>query len=182
MNTFTLVASAVLAITFLVAGALKLKEPKSAALALSDFGLVEMPSKTLGYLAGAVELAVAILLFLEPLRTVGAVSAATLLWGFTILIARAVRAGKHFACFCFGDDSGSVSWQTVLRTSALAGLATALSAVLIRDSPESGSALREIEALISGTALVAIAFIGARVPLLRRLNHQFMHPGGERHE
>lgn len=182
MDTFTLIASAALAFTFLVAGVMKVKEPKSAALALTDFGLIERPTKPLGYLAGAIELALAALLLIEPLRIAGAVAAAVLLWSFAALVVRAVRAGKRFPCFCFGDESGTVSWWTAARTVALAILAIALAAALLLDSPSDVSPQRQLEALISGVALVATALLTARLPSLRRFNYQFMHPGGESRE
>ena len=176
MNGFELIVRFALAVTFAVGATAKLRQPKLAALALVDFGLTRSPDRRLGYLAGALELGVALLLVLAPTAKVGAIAIGALLWSFVFLLGRALRRGEEFACFCFGNADDGISRVTVLRTATLAVLATLLVASLLV-SPEGASATEQAEAAIAAVALVGASLLAAKVPGLRKFNRTFMRPG-----
>src|SRR5688572_9438782 len=98
-----------LAGVFAIAGTTKLRRPAVAAMAMLDFRIVRRPRPVLGAALGALELtlAVALVLGVAPAPTLAA--AALLLAVFAALIARALRAGDTFACFCLGDDDSEIS-------------------------------------------------------------------------
>jgi hypothetical protein len=49
-----------------------------------------------------------------------------LLWFFVLLIAKSLFSGEDFSCFCLGDADTRLSRLTLVRTAALALLASAL--------------------------------------------------------
>lgn len=173
------VASWSLATIFAYAGAAKLKHPKLAALALTDFRLVRRPRVAFGRTAGAVEMAVAALLVVAPLARYGWAAAAALLWFFVWLLARTLRSGAAFACFCFGDPSSPISALSVARTALLAAFATAGAAAVALDPyAVTGSLTEAATAAVAGAGLTASTALAATLPALLRLNDDFMHPGG----
>jgi len=126
-----------LGFVFLWSGSAKLRDPWLAAMALVDFRLVRVPIRMLGAAAGTVELALGGLLVLAALwapslQVPASVAALALLAVFCLLIARAVRHGAAFPCFCFGGSGDQLSRATLLRTATLAtgaGVAVVSSAV-----------------------------------------------------
>ena len=111
-----------LAAVFAVSGTVKVRRPVLAAMALVDFRIVRRPLPVLGLALGGFELLVALGLAFVPAAAV--FLAAPLLWFFAFLIARGLRANEDFACFCFGESDGALSRWTLVRTAALAALAT----------------------------------------------------------
>lgn len=167
---------------FLLSGTGKLRQPVLAAMAMVDFGVLRRVHPRLGWALGTTEVALACVLVLDALGRVGflrlpPVIAAALLWLFVLLIARALRAGEHFACCCFGDVGSSLSPWTLARTAILALLATglALSPPNALQWP-SGSAV-VLEALIAAALLGMIA-LGLRILDLVRWDHAIA--GGRR--
>lgn len=120
---------------FIWSGVVKVRHPRLAALAMTDFGVVRVPRRGYGLFLGSGELALALLLLVTS--QAGLVIATGLLWVFTGAIARSLILGRRFSCFCFGDAEGSLSWSTLARTGLLAVLATLL---LVGGQP--GSLLR----------------------------------------
>jgi hypothetical protein len=121
---------AFLAAVFAWSGIAKLRRPALAAMAMIDFGLLRHLRPRLGALAGGLELVVAAALAsglaVPAVASLFAPVAAVALWFFTFLLARALRLGRRFACFCFGTSESQLSPWTLLRTVLLASLATGL--------------------------------------------------------
>ena len=165
------VAAWFLAGVFAWSGVAKLRRPSLAAIAMVDFGVVRKARKGLGVALGAAEVALALALALKVLPTFFLCVAAVLLWFFVLLIGRSLAAGERFACFCFGDDDSRLSRWTLLRTGALAVLASTLAGVLAF-SPASpvvypgASAATEVLQAISALALLGIVALGSRIPKL----------------
>ncbi len=114
-----------LAVVFLWSGIVKLRRPALAALAIVDFGVIRRPLPSFGSALGTVEVLLAVLLVSEVVPTLILPVTAALLWFFAFLIARSLRSGESFACFCFGDSGSKLSRWALARTVALALIATA---------------------------------------------------------
>lgn len=113
---------ALLALTFLWSGASKLKHPGSAALAAQRFGLVHAARSGLGIAMGVAECALGAVLsvatFWQPLVAPAALVGFAVLFGFSVLIARALQKGESFSCACFGDfgDDAISGWHLIRNT------------------------------------------------------------------
>lgn len=160
----------VLAIIFAWSGIAKLRQPILAAMAMVDFGVLRRVRPRLGSALGAVELSLALLLAAGALRTVFLPIAAALLWVFALLIAKSLRSGKRFACFCFGEADSELSRLTLVRTATLALLAT----VVAVGSPVTGAHPRFGSAYalqgVSAAAIVGAIVLVAQIPRLLRWN------------
>ncbi len=120
---------------FIVAGALKLREPADFATAISNYRLLPTLAPYLALslppteiLAGAV-----LLVAPTPWRRAAALAIAVMMLIFVIASSWAFARGIDVACGCFGSRSGSVTWLTLVRDLGLASAA----AVLVVD-PRSG--------------------------------------------
>lgn len=148
-----------LAIIFLWSGMVKLRRPASAAMAMTDFGVVRKPRRSFGSALGATEVFLAALLVSGVVPELILPIIAALLWFFAFLIARSLRSGESFACFCFGDSDSKLSRWTLARTVMLALIASAqVSAPTLAGYP-----------MLSQTYLIqavaAVALVGALVLL-----------------
>jgi hypothetical protein len=157
----------VLAIIFVWSGLAKLHRPALAALAMNDFGILHRVRPNLGRALGAVELLLALSLITGVLLVVILPVTAGLLWFFVLLIARSLWLGKDFSCFCFGDADSRLSRLTLVRTTALALLASALVFVTPRPAGFDQSYLLQA---ISAAALVGALVLASRIPKLLRWN------------
>ncbi len=157
----------VLAIIFVWSGLAKLRRPALAAMAMNDFGILHRVRPGLGRALGAVELLLAVFLITGTLLVVILPVTAGLLWFFVLLIARSLWLGKDFSCFCFGDADSRLSRLTLVRTTALALLASALVVV-----PRWYAGFDQIYLLqaISAAALVGAIVLASRIPRLLRWN------------
>lgn len=163
-----------LAAVFAVSGSVKVRRPALAAMALVDFQIVRRPLPVLGLTLGAFELLVAVGLALVP--AVAIPLAAFLLWFFTLLITRGLRAHEDFACFCFGESDGALSRWTLARTASLAILAT----LVTFGSPRfwrwtGGEPWLE---LVAAAALFGMVVLVRQLPPLLRWNHRVFDPPG----
>lgn len=119
---------ALLGFTFLWSGIAKTRSPWSTAFALVDFGVAKQPHIPLVWVLIIGELGLGALLLISPVVSSGlvllatAIAACTLLI-FTAFIARALRAGRRFACACFGSDGEEITWTTLIRSVTLAVVA-----------------------------------------------------------
>ena len=96
--------------------------------------------------------------------------AALLLWFFALLIGRSLGTGERFACFCFGDAESQLSRATLLRTAALALLASLLALVPTPQDVSPGlSVVSLLDAIASGALLATIVLI-SYIPRLVRWN------------
>lgn len=170
---FFAVALWLLAGVFAVSGFAKLRQPALAAFAIADFGVVSRPNPRHGTALGIFEVALAAsLAAMSAVAGLGASvvagAAAVLLWIFVILIIRSLSAGDRFECFCFGRSDSSLSARTVLRTAALAILATVTSVGLAGTDALTPSALVGSAAIGMGT--LSVFALVSRVPDLLAWN------------
>lgn len=112
-----------LAFVFAWSGLVKLRQPVLAAMAITDFRVVHRVQPIFGYLLGAVETLLALGLAFKLLPRLTLFFTFLLLCLFTLLIARSLRRGEDFACFCFGNGESKLSQWTLARTGLLAFLA-----------------------------------------------------------
>jgi hypothetical protein len=157
----------ILAIIFVWSGLAKLRRPALAAMALNDFGILRRVRPRLGGALGAVELLLALVLITGTLPVVFLPITAGLLWFFVLLIARSLWSGKDFSCFCFGDADSRLSRLTLVRTTALALLASALVVVPLRYAGFDQFYLLQA---ISAVALVGAIVLASLIPRLLRWN------------
>lgn len=164
----------VLAGVFAWSGIAKWRQPLLAALAMSEFGVTQKPRRAYGVALGFGEgllscaLIAATVVEFREIRGLVLAAAALLLWFFVILIARSLRQGRTFACLCFGDGESKLSGKMLLRTAALAVLAsTLLVAVLGRPDPVSGARVVLLQAE-SAAALLGTFALVAQFPRLTR--------------
>lgn len=164
------IAVCILGIVFAWSGIAKLRRPTRAAMAIVDFGVVRRVRPALGSILGGGELALATALFMGMVPVVFLPLTAAVLWTFVVLIARSLRDGERFACFCFGDAGARLSGLTLLRTGALALLASivAISAPMSGVFADFGSpyALQAVSAM----ALVGGLVLAGQIPKLLRWN------------
>jgi hypothetical protein len=118
-----------------------------------------------------VELGIALVLLLAPgiARFAAALAAVATLLVFTVLVARAVRAGDEVSCECFGALSRDVvDGTTVVRNLVL--LAAAVAAALV--GPDGGSFVVSLATLSAAelTVLVTLWIAMAAIALLARKN------------
>ncbi len=85
-----------------------------------------------------------------------------------MLIARSLIAGEDFACFCFGDGDSGLSRLTLVRTAALALLASALAVAPL--SGYAGLSENYVLQAVTAAALVGTILLGSQVPGLLRWN------------
>jgi Methylamine utilisation protein MauE len=157
----------VLAIVFVWSALAKLRRPALAAMAMNDFGILRRVRPGLGRALGAVELLLALSLITGTLLVVVLPVTAALLWFFVLLIARSLWLGKDFSCFCFGDADSRLSRVTLVRTTVLALLASALVVVPLRYAGFDQVYLLQA---ISAAALVGAIVLASRIPNLLRWN------------
>lgn len=163
------VGTFILAAIFVATGAMKLRKPQQAALAIFSFGATKRPVQAAGVALGLVEvgLGVGLLLGVAPILWLGAASA--LLWLFAYAIARQLAAGSTFPCFCFGDTSDVISRWTFVRAASLAAIATSL-ALAAPEVRTSDVRVLGVEAVVA-TAVLSCALLFGQLPWLVQLGH-----------
>ena len=114
----------VLAIVFVWSGLAKLRRPALAAMAITDFGVLRKIRPWLGTASWWGGVASGPFPDRRCVPIVFLPATAGLLWLFVLLIARSLWSGKEFSCFCFGGADARISRVTLLRTIALALLAS----------------------------------------------------------
>ena len=157
----------ILAIVFVWSGIAKLRQPTLAAVAMMDFGVLRRVRPRLGSALGAAELLLALLLISGTLPAPSLLVAASLLWLFVLLIAKSLLSGKDFACFCFGDAGSRLSRLTLVRTGALALLASVLAVAPLSYASFDRTYLLQA---ISAAALVGTIVLAAQIAKLLRWN------------
>ena len=160
----------ILAIIFVWSGVAKLRRPTLAAMAMMDFGVLRRVRPRLGSALGAAELLLALSLIAGVLPALVLPVTAGLLWFFVLLIARGLLSGEDFACFCFGDSASRLSRLTLVRTVALALLASVLAiSPPVRGVYASFSQTYLLQA-ISAAAFIGTIVLGSHIPKLLRWN------------
>jgi hypothetical protein len=157
----------ILAIVFVWSGLAKLRRPALAAMAINDFGVLRKIRPRLGAALGGAELLLALSLVAGALPVVFLPVTAGLLWLFVLLIAKSLWSGKDFSCFCFGDSDARISRLTLVRTGALALLASALAVAPVPYASFSQAYLLQA---LSAAAFVGVIALGGEIPKLLRWN------------
>ena len=157
----------ILAIIFAWSGVAKLRKPTLAAVAIMDFGVLRRVRPRLGGALGAAELLLALLLVSGTLPALVLPVTAGLLWLFVVLIAKSLLSGRDFACFCFGDADSRLSRLTLVRTGALALLASVLA---VAPLPYAGFDRTYLLQAISAAAFVGTIALGSQIANLLRWN------------
>ena len=157
----------ILAIVFAWSGVAKLRRPTLAAVAMMDFGVLRRVRPALGSALGAVELLVALSLATGMLAVIFLPITAGLLWFFVLLIAKSLLSGEDFACFCFGETDSRLSRLTLVRTVALALLASVLAFAPLSYAGFDQTYLLQA---ISAAAFVGAIVLGSQIARLLRWN------------
>ena len=160
----------ILAIIFVWSGVAKLRRPTLAAMAIMDFGILRRVRPRLGSALGAAELLLALFLITGTLPVVFLPVTAGLLWFFVLLIAKSLRSGRDFACFCFGDADSRLSRLTLVRTAALAVLASVLAVAAPSAPTYAGFSGTYVLQAVSAAALVGAILLGSQISKLLRWN------------
>jgi hypothetical protein len=160
----------VLAIIFAWSGISKLRQPILAAMAMVDFGVLRRVRPYLGSALGAAELSLALLLATGTLPNLFLPVAAALLWVFVLLIAKSLWSGKQFACFCFGEADSELSRLTLVRTAALALLASVVAVASPPKGTHPGFGSTYALQAASAAAIVGAIVLGGQIPKLLRWN------------
>jgi hypothetical protein len=163
--------SFLLALVFVFSAVPKLRKPQLAALAMVDFGVASRARPALGLALGLAELLLAVALGAAAVTTTTAsraipvVIAAGVLWAFAALIGRALRRADRFSCFCFGSEEAAISSRTLLRTAALAVVATLLAAAAFASVDSTGLRLELLE-LTTAAAVLGTVVVLIRLPTI----------------
>jgi Methylamine utilisation protein MauE len=157
----------ILAIVFVWSGVAKLRQPILAAVAMMNFGVLRRVRPRLGSTLGAAELLLALLLITGTLPALFLPVTAGLLWLFVLLIAKSLLSGKDFACFCFGDADSRLSRLTLVRTGALALLASVMAIVPL---PYASFDRTYFLQAIPAAAFVGTIVLGSQIAKLLRWN------------
>jgi hypothetical protein len=102
---------------FVVAGALKLRDPTAFATEVANYHLLAGLAPLIAATLPSVEITSGLLLAIGPpaLRRASALVATTLMGVFTVAVAQVLVRGINVACGCFGGSSGPVTGWTLLR-------------------------------------------------------------------
>ena len=157
----------ILAIVFVWSGVAKLRQPILAAVAMMNFGVLRRVRPRLGSTLGAAELLLALLLITGTLPALFLPVTAGLLWLFVLLSARSLLAGEDFTCFCFGDVDSRLSRLTLVRTGALALLASVMAIVPL---PYASFDRTYFLQAISAAAFIGTIVLGSQLAKLLRWN------------
>ncbi len=119
-----LAARLILVAVFVVSGLSKLMDQPATRLALGEFGLPPSLTPAAAAVLPVAELLVAAALLASATAAAGASGALALLTVFIVAVAASLGRGRQPDCHCFGQiHAGPVSWVTLARNAALAGLA-----------------------------------------------------------
>jgi peroxiredoxin len=147
------------------AGAAKLRDLPGSRQAMEGFGVPRQLSRAAGAALPLAELALAVLLVIPSLATVGAVLSLCLLLAMTGAIIRLLALGESPECHCFGAvHSTPVGWRTLARSVALAAAAAFVAIYGTgTDIGELGPfGLEALLPLVAGIAAAAASRPGAR--------------------
>lgn len=169
----------VLAFVFLWSGAVKLRRPTLAALAIADFGATRRAKAWHGTALGAFELLLGVGLVVGSRTDVTLGISAVVLSLFTALLLRSVLRGERFACFCFGSADESISHRAVARTLALALLAGVLWSAPFHDTSRS-QGITTVLTFLTAAGLLSFALLARSIPPLVRWNSDVVRLFGPR--
>lgn len=120
MNAVAVVASVLVGLVFVVAGASKLAAGPRWSTNARDLGAPGLVIPVIPW----IELAIGAGLVAQLAVPVPAIAALVMLAGFSMLLVVRIRAGERPACACFGAWSASpIGWRHLARNAVLAMLA-----------------------------------------------------------
>lgn len=165
------IATLVLGGVFVWSGAAKLLSPRRTVQAIADFQLLRSPDRRHALVLAGSEVGVGVALVLGDQLTFVFGVASVMLGVFSFAVARALRRGASFSCFCFGAEA-ELSYRTLLRNLLLLGLVTVLLTAgtdAVRLSVPVGDALGILAVTVSTLAGLLVA---AQIPSLLRWNSE----------
>lgn len=160
-----------LSLVFVLSSVPKMRKPQLAAMALTDFGVTTTSKTWLGFASGALELVIAMGLIVAAYaesasaRFIPVALAAVMLWMFVALLARALLRSESFACFCFGGGEATISKAGLIRTLALALVATALSVASTGSASSPTVQIAVLQLLVASSILGSIVIV-TRLPTI----------------
>lgn len=116
--------TALIALTLLISGIAKAKDPQSTVTGIENLGLQKIaPARAVSLILPWFEIALAAVLLLSPVRLPAVIAsglALVLMIFYTVVIARALATGRTAGCNCFGSESTApVSRYTLFRNLSL---------------------------------------------------------------
>lgn len=116
--------TALIALTLLISGIAKAKDPQSTVTGIENLGLQKIaPARAVSLILPWFEIALAAVLLLSPVRLPAVIAsglALVLMIFYTVVIARALATGRTAGCNCFGSGSTApVSRYTLFRNLSL---------------------------------------------------------------
>jgi peroxiredoxin len=157
VGLISLLASIVLAVTFVVAGMGKLTDQDGARQGVIQFGVPVALAALTAFVVPITELLLAAGILLPTLRRPAAIGAVLLLTVFTLAIARVLRRGERPDCHCFGQvHAAPVGGRTIVRNAVLISVAIAVAVLGPRPLPHVNVATT---ALGLGAAVLAVAVV-----------------------
>lgn len=155
---------------FAISGFTKLRDPGAASEAIVRFGITSNARPSMGRLLGVFESALALALVTGVLLRWSLAAASILLSVFAFLVGRALLAGEHFTCGCFGEKEPITPWTLVrvgsLGAIAISALTLSLTRVQVRTLSPKANALE----IYSALAVIGLVALISRVPELLRWN------------
>ena len=172
-SSLTPVVLWLLGITFIWSGVAKLRSPFPAAMAMVSFRIVKRPSAGMAVGLSVAEVVVGVWFLTGFLYAIPAAAASLLLTIFAILIGRALIAGEHFECSCFGGGSGKeISAKTLVRAIGLLLMSGVIAAGAIKSGSPDSQTINVLHAVASGAALMLILLLSK----IRDLRSWNSHP------
>lgn len=121
-----LLARAGIAVLFLYAGAMKLRNPAAFAEEIENYRLLSRQlSVAASYYVPWLEILAAIALLAKPLRLGGWALSTALSGAFTVFVVSAWMRGLDISCGCFGSSSSPVGLGAAARAAGILGVALA---------------------------------------------------------
>lgn len=164
--------TALIALTLLVSGIAKAKDPQSTVTGIQNLGLEKIaPTRAVSLILPWFEIALAAVLVLSPVRLPAVIAsglALVLMLFYTVVIARALATGRTGSCNCFGSESTApVSRYTLFRNLALLAAAAGAHAAALAGGAGVLFTLLSLDA--SGWVwVIGAALIAATLDAVRR--------------
>lgn len=179
---FNLFAGTVVGIILLVAGAVKLVQPRDFVEVVRGYELLPAGmSRPIAQLLPVAEVLIGVGLLLDRSRPWSAVAASSLFMVFGVAVAiNILRDRRNIACGCFGSqlEDEHLSWSIVVRNAVLAGLAATIAlgyfgvastSVFSADGSRQLSMEETVGTVLVAGAVIILSFLWRVVLMLRRL-------------